>query len=461
MKAALLLMTACLTAGHAQVKLPEYQQHTLANGAVLQTMVKRDVPMVTLAVTVRGGGESDPEGKAGLASVTADALRRGTKKRSAEQFSEDLDFIGASFSSGVDEQSTYIVIDFLRKDFGRALDLLSDAALNASFPEEEVKKLLRQESDAVRSAKDNPRSVTGRYYREFFYPPGHPYCRQLGGDEISLERITRDDLAAYHEKLYTGKNLIVTAVGDLPPDAGAKIGKAFGAAPAGERHEWVKNVPELAKKKPRLLLVDKPDATQTYFMIGQPGIHRTHPDRVPMILVNTLFGGRFTSMLNDELRVNAGLTYGAFSILEQPRLQGSLAVSTFTATETTAQAIDLALDVLRRLSDKGIEAGQLASAKAYVKGRFPTSSVETSKQLAAILSDLELFGLTRDRIDKYFERIDAVTVEGANAVIQRHYGVENLQFVLVGDASKIENAVKRYAGEATVIPITKPGFRAD
>ena len=104
---------------------------------------------------------------------------------------------------------------------------------------------------------------------------------------------------------------------------------------------------------------------------------------------------------------------------------------------------------------------QLASAKAYVKGRFPTRTVETSTQLAGILSDLELFSLTRERIDGYFAKIDAVTLEQANAIIKKHYRLDNLQFVLVGDASKIKDVVEKYADDMTVTPVTKPGFRAD
>jgi zinc protease len=461
MRIASLLLTVFLAAAAGQVKLPDYEQRTLDNGVVLQLLTKKDVPMVTLAVTVRGGGETDPADKAGLASVTADALRRGTESRSSDQFSEDLDFIGATFSSRVDQQSTYIVIDFLSKDFDRALELLADAVLKAKFPDDEVKQLLRREADGVRASKDSPRAVTGRYFREFFYPSGHPYSRQVGGDELTLERITPADLVEYHRARYTGKNLIVTAVGDLDSAAGAKIEKAFGSVGSGKLYDWVSEVPALKQGKPRLLLVDKPQATQTYFMIGQPGIHRTHPDRAPMILVNTLFGGRFTSMLNDELRVNAGLTYGAFSMMEQPRLQGSLTISTFTGIETTEAAVDLALEVLKQLNEKGIDEEQLASAKAYVKGRFPTRTVETSEQLAGILSDLELFSLTRERIDGYFGRIDAVTLEQANAIIKKRYRLDNLQFVLVGDASKIKDVLGKYAEDMTVIPVTKPGFRAE
>jgi predicted Zn-dependent peptidase len=135
-----------------------------------------------------------------------------------------------------------------------------------------------------------------------------------------------------------------------------------------------------------------------------------------------------------------------------------LAIDTFTATETTEAAIDLALKVLGDLNEKGIDADQLASAKAYVKGRFPTSSLETADQLADVLGSLALFELGRDEIDQYFNRIDAVTLEQANAVIKQHYRVDNLQFVLVGDASKITEALGKYAEDQQVVPVSKPGF---
>ena len=205
--------------------------------------------------------------------------------------------------------------------------------------------------------------------------------------------------------------------------------------------------------------VDKPDATQTYFAIGQPGIHRTHPDRTVLWLVNTLFGGRFTSMLNDELRVNSGLTYGAASRLDENRLPGAITISTFTSTETTEKAVDLALDVLGRLAGKGITAEQLASAKAYLKGTFPTENLETADQLAGVFGDLELFGLSRGEVDDLFARIDAVTLEQANAAAKKHYRAGGLVFLLLGNASKIRAAAKKYAPDFTEMPITAPGFR--
>lgn len=462
MTIAAMVMTGMVAGASGQVKLPPYTQKSLPNGVVIQLLEKSDVPMITLTVAVRGGAETDPPGKAGLASVTAECLRRGTTLRTAAEFSAQLDALGAGFTAGVDEQSTLLVAEFLAKDLDRALALVADVVRDPVFPEAELNKVIEQRVDAIRAVKDNPSAMIGRYFREFFYPKAHPYSRQITGDEITLPSLTRDDLARYHRRFYTGRNLVVTAVGTF--DAGPmadKLAAAFGDVAAGERYEWIAAVPDLAAPSPRLLLVDKPDSTQTFFAIGLPGIYRRHPDRVAMILINTLFGGRFSSMLNDELRVNSGLTYGAFSDLALERLPGAISISSYTETDTTTAAIDLTLGILRRLNEHGVTADQLASAKAYVKGRFPTANLETSTQLAAILSAMAIFELDRDEIDNYFARIDAVTLEQANAAARKHYRSEGLRFVLVGDAAKIREAAAAYARDITVIPVDKPGFRAD
>jgi len=207
-----------------------------------------------------------------------------------------------------------------------------------------------------------------------------------------------------------------------------------------------------------VLLIDKPDATQTYFVIAQPGVRRATADRVPLGLVNTLFGGRFTSMINDELRVNSGLTYGANSRVQMARLTGGLYISSYTKTETTEKAIDLALEVLKRLHDQGITAEQLASAKAYTKGTFPPQRVQTADQIATVLGELELFGLGRDEVDEFFARVDAVTLQQANDVVKRYYRTENLTFVLLGNASKVRSIAAKYGPNVVERTTKQPGW---
>jgi zinc protease len=237
-----------------------------------------------------------------------------------------------------------------------------------------------------------------------------------------------------------------------------RLAEAFRAVDAGTAYRWASARPAPQPPRAQVLLVDKPDAAQTYFRIGHAGIHRTHPGRIPILLINTLFGGRFTSMLNDALRVESGLTYGASSLVNEDRLPGAILISTFTRTETTAQAIDMALNLLRQLREKGITADQLASAKAYVKGTFPPRQLETATQLAAVLGELELYNLGREEIDEFFPRIDAVSLEQANAAAGKHFAPGPLHFVLLGNAAEIRKPAARYAADIVEVPITKPGI---
>ncbi len=449
-----ILLTAA-TAFAADVRLPKYTREVLPIGAVLYLMPKPGVPLVNFRVVLKGGIESEPAGLAGLSPITAQLLRRGTARRTADQFSDELDGLGGQFAAGSNEQSVIVASEFLKKDFAAGLDLTADAVLHPSFPDAEVKKALARSVDEVRSVKDNPQAAIVQYFRAFFYGPAHPYGHPA--TEASYTKMTQESIADYARRMFVGKNLIVIASGDFDPSiAGLALKKAFGEAPAGTEHQWAKNVQPAAGS--RLLLIDKPDATQTYFRIAQLGIARTDADRTPLQLINTLFGGRFDSMLNDALRVNSGLTYGAGSVLDLYREPGAITISTYTRTETTGQAIDLALSVLKGMNDKGITPEQLASVKAYVKGIYPTQTLETPDQLANVLSEIELFGLNRGEVDDLFSRIDAVTLERANAIAKKWYRPENLTFVVLGNASAIRDVVKKYAPAVKEVSAKDPGF---
>lgn len=451
----LFLVASC---AFSQAKLPQYSKETLPNGTVIAMMPRTGVPLVHFRILIKGGVESDPRDMAGLANVTASLLRRGTAKRSAEQFAEELDFLGGTFQAAFDGQmgsATSISSEFLSKDFETGLDLLADAVLHPAFTESEVRKELARRVDSAKAMKDNPQASMGSYFRATFFGAAHPYGHPP--DEMTYSRISRKDIVDYHSKFYCGKNMLIVVTGDFNPGAAkAKLAQVFGAVPAGTPYAWA-TVPALPRRG-QMLLVDKPDATQTYFQIAQPGIDKKNPDRTKLDIINTLFGGRFTSMLNDELRVNSGLTYGASSQLEEDRLPGAIVISTYTKTDTTTQAIDMALDVLKRLNDKGITAEQLASAKAYVKGLYPTRRLETIDQLAALIGDIELYGLGRDEVDGYFKRIDAITLDEANATIRKYYKTDDLTFVVLGSADKIREQMKKYDPHATEVQSKAAGW---
>src|ERR1700730_5470493 len=401
------LLVLCPVAPAQSLRMPPHEKFVLKNGLTVLLMEKRGVPLINVFALVKTGAAADPAGQEGLASITAGLLRKGTKSRSALQFSADFDYIGGSFGADAGADFTNIGAEFLTKDLARGLELFSDAVLHPTFPQNETDKILAQSLDGVKSAKDEPQAVLGLYFEGYLYG-AHPYGRLSDGDELSLKNIRRDAIAKFYEANYAPGNTILGIAGEFDAAEMRKtLEAAFGAWPGRiVENKTIAAIPP-AKGK-RLLLIDKPDATQTYFAIGNVGTAVNEPDRVAIRVVNTIFGGRFTSELNEALRVESGYTYGASSFFDSRRMPGPFGIFSFTKNETTTPAIDLALQVLQRLHKDGVSTEQLKSAKSYIKGQFPPN-METSRQLAQIIATHEFYGLGDDEINQLEARGDAVT----------------------------------------------------
>jgi zinc protease len=452
--AVILLMSCCVAA--QTLHMPPHEKYILKNGLTVLLLEKHGVPLINVYAIIKTGSAADPAGQEGLASATAGLLRKGSKNRTAQQFSADLDYIGGTFESEAGADFSSVSAEFLTKDLDRGLGLFADALLHATFPKEEVDKLLAQALDGVRGAKDDPQQVIGLYYYGYLFG-AHPYGRPAGGDEITLTQIQRDSITKFYETNYAPGNTLLAIAGEFnAAEMRRKLEDVFGAWPT----QSVKPVAIPAAspvKTRRLLLVDKGDSTQTYFAFGNVGVARNDPDRVAIRVVNTIFGGRFTSELNEALRVESGYSYGASSFFDARKAPGPFGVFSFTKNETTAPAIDKALEVLQKLHKDGVTEEQLKSAKSYIKGQFPPN-IETSAQLAQIIANHEFYGLGDDEINQLESRVDAVTPELARQVIQKHFPAENFVFVLIGKASEISPAVKKYAEKEDARSITDPGF---
>ena len=452
------LVAGTAQTSHSTFRLPPHRKAQLKNGLTLLLLEKHELPLVSMAFCLRAGGTSDPAGKEGLASLTADLLRKGTAKRTADDISSELDFMGATLSFSAGSDATVGHAEFMKKDLAGALDLIADILRAPAFPAIEVTKLLQQNIDGFKQEKDEPGSIIRKYFNAYLYG-NHLYARPTDGDENTLAGLDRDDIVKFYRSHYAPQSMTIAVAGDFKAEEmlqelSARFESWESTSPASAP---VLPAPSPVKGR-KLLLVDKPDATQTYFQIGNIGIAATNRDRVAISLVNTIFGGRFTSQLNDALRVESGYTYGARSSFEQRQESGPFVISSFTANATTLPAIDLALDVLKKLHTNGVTEEQIASAKAYLKGQFPPK-VETIDQLAATLVRLNLYGLGTDEVDEYFKRVDQVTRQETERIIHEYYPLENLAFVLVGKAAEIRSAVSKYAPQIDIRDINQKGYR--
>jgi zinc protease len=432
-------------------KLPAYEKFKLKNGLTVYLMEQHEVPVINVSVILPAGAIYDGE-KAGLASLTASGLKYGTANYPKAKLDEELDFIGASVTTFASKESAGLSSKFAAKDKNKVLEIIKELLTVPLFDNAEFEKEKKRVLTSLEQAKESPRSVIGSYFDKFMYGE-HVYGNVVQGKISTVTAISSDDLKKFYKENYIPNGSAISIVGDFNmKEMKAAVTKLFSVWPSGKQTQA--NLAAKPVTKPttnRVLLINKDDAKETTFYIGAPGISRNNPDFVSIEVVNTLFGGRFTSMLNDELRVNTGLTYGANSRFTPLKNAGTFNISTFTAGKTTEAAVDKALEVLNKLHDKGIDETSLASAKNYVKGQFPPR-YETSGQLAGLLTQMFWYNFDESFINNFQKNVDGLTVDKARQIIAQYFPKDKLQFVMVGKSADIKKIAEKY-GPVTEVQI--------
>jgi len=437
------MQTVVAQAQNAAFKLPAYEKTVLKNGLTIYLMEQHEVPLINVSVVVPAGAIYDKPAQSGLAMITASSLMNGTKTRSKSKIEEELDFVGATVSTAASKESTGLNAKFAAKDADKVLSIVADVLLAPTFDEKELEKEKTLALAGLEQARESPRNVIDEYFDQATYGT-HVYANPQNGRIATVGKLTAADAKAFYKKAYIPNGSAIAVVGDFnAKEMKAKLTSLFSGWQQGTPlpNTAAQAVTPLSNAK--VLLVNKDDAKETTFIIGGAGVPRSNPDYVAMEVVNTVFGGRFTSWLNDELRVNTGLTYGARSSFDRLKNAGNFGISTFTATKNTEAAIDKALEVVNKLHTQGIDEKTLTSAKNYVKGGFPPR-YETVGQLSNLLTSMFWYGYDESFINNFQKNVDELTVDKAKEIVAKYFPKNNLQFILIGKADDIRKIAAKY-----------------
>ncbi len=423
-----------LVGAPVQAGEPLARRIVLENGLTLLVSEKRSLPIVTVQVLIRAGSVLEPEEKAGLANLAAGLLTRGTKRRSALEISEAIEFVGGSLGSSGGIDSASISLTVLKKDLDLGLDLLADILLNPVFAEEEIRRKVNETLAAIRKKQEEPGVVAEEAFAALIFGD-HPYGWPLEGTEESLRRITRKDLQAFHATYYRPERTIVAVVGDVGvEEIVARFRALFG--------DWQRgNAPDpLLPSPPSLesLTVKKIDKslTQANIVLGHLGISRGNPDFYAVQVMNYILGsGGFASRLMANIRDEKGWAYDIRSHFMARLYPGPFIVSLQTKNETAQPAIEEILKEIRRIREELVTDQELADAKAYLIGSFPLR-LDTNAEIASLLTAIEFYGLGLDYVERYPELIRGVTKEEVLQVARKYLDPEHLALVVVADQAK-------------------------
>ena len=427
---------------------PKAATRTLPNGLRVFVVTDHRQPSIAVRLVMMSAGTiHDPSGMPGIAQMTAAMLTQGTTTRSAQQFAQAIDSVGGHISASADDDDSSASLSIVSSDADFGMRLLSDAVLHPAFSDQELGRQRQQALSGLQVEYSDAGYLASAVFDRSVYGAS-PYGMPGEGTPDSVKKIQRDDLVKFHGSSYAPNAALMAFAGDITPErAFALAEKYFGS--------WEKkDIPTEEPSAPAALsglhfiVVDKPDAVQTQIRVGKLGIRRDSADYLPLLVTNRVFGGGYNSRLNTEVRIKKGLTYGASSGFDANRFAGSFDAGTSTRTEATVEATKLIVDLIAKMSTGDVTPAELKFAQEYLSGVYPIQS-ETAAQVAGRILTVAEFGLPADYNDTYQQKILGVDEATVREMASRYFNPQDLDIVLVGNASKFLDGLKADYPSAT------------
>ena len=429
------------------LRLPQIQKAKLSNGLEVWLVERHALPIVTLNLVVKAGASSEAADKAGLASITAMMLAQGTCTRSASEIASGFSSLGAIFhSENATWDSNWLWMQSTVKGLDIALNHYSDIAMNASFPEVELRVAQERVANWILQRGPNATGLGGVVFDKLVYGD-QPYGRQLSGDEKTVGGITRDDVLNFYNSYYRPNNSTLIIVGDVRlPDIKIRLEKAFagwkpGNAPAA------KLMDQQMIAKPGIYLIDKPTAVQSSIKIGGVGVERGNPDFDALEVMNSILGWRLTR----NLRQVHGYSYRLFSSFDYRDKAGPFSAWGEVQLDSTKEAVQEFINEINGIRGRHpITPAELQARKQVLIQLLPRD-FGTVGGTAARLAALATFSLSDDYYNSAIPRINAVTVEDVYRVANKYLDTSKMIIVIVGDRSIIEPKIRELGTPVTII----------
>lgn len=430
------------------ISFPDFFDTTLANGIDVLVIENYKIPSVSLRLVFKDGGAYFDGSEYGLSSLTAELLTKGTKNRSATQIAEEIDFLGASLSSGSDWDGSYVTLSTLKKHLDKALGVLADVVLNPVFDEEEIKRVKDQRISSIIQGKDDAGTLSDRMFSKVLFEE-NPYGHPQEGTEESVKKLTKNAFLKFYGEHFCPGNLILAFVGAISKEEALRIvndkfsswantcspeySGPVDVKPDGMTQFGTKNV----------YIVDKPDAVQSNLRIGHMGIERNNPDYIAVTIMNAILGGYFGSRLNLILREQYGYTYGVRSSFNARIHPGDFSVDADVRNEVTDSSVKVIIEELKRITTSEVTDEELQTVKNYLTGIFPLQ-LETANAVATRVINLKLYNLPKNYYSTYISSINKLTKQDIFNAAKKYIHPDNLYVVLSGNSKVIKDKMKKF-----------------
>jgi zinc protease len=426
------------------LKLPPMQKATLANGLKIVLAERHAAPVVNFSLLVDSGYSADPAGEPGTASFEQRMLEEGTPTRDSLKIGEELESLSANFNASANLDWSVVSLNTLKATMEKALDIYADLILHPAFPEKEFERLQKERLAAIQREKVTPQAMALRVVPTLLYGKGHPYALPFTGTgtEASVRKMTREDLAKFHETWFKPNNATLLVVGDTTLEGiKPKLEKLFATWKPGEVPQRM--VPPVAEpEKTVVYLIDRPGSGQSVIFGAQLAPPRNDPDAVALQLVNDIFGGKFSSRINMNLREDKHWSYGVFSVLPAARGQRPyISISAVQTDKTKESMSELVKEYHNIGGGKPITEEEVKDEQNNATLGLP-GTFETAQQLGTAYGTILQYSLPEDYFNSFTQKALALTPESANEIAKKYILPDQLVWVVVGDMSKVEAGIR-------------------
>jgi zinc protease len=427
-------------------KLPPVSESKLPNGLTVVLVEDGRLPLVTTRLNFLAGTKFDPKDVPGLSDAVASLLTEGTKTRSSQQISEETDAMGGSLGGSADPDALTIAGSTLFESLPRLLELTADVARNASFPQDEVDLYKQNAIQGLRANHADPGFLAVEKFAQVVYGSS-PYAH-ISATEAAIAKLDPKTLTSFRDTYLVPNNATLFVIGKLPERGSLlkTINQQFGS--------WVQRpVPPAPKQdlptpKRQIVLVDRPDSVQANIYAGRLAPIRTSSEFFPLMVGNVILGGGANSRMFKDIREKEGFAYDAHSEYNTRRDAASFRAVTEVRNEVVEPALKAVLAELDQMASTPVASSELSNVKNYMCGLY-LLRLETQDGVANQLNSMNTLGVPKDYLETYTTHVRSVEPDQILAAAKKYFAPGQAVIVIVGDASKIGDAVKKF-GDVTV-----------
>ena len=424
---------------------PTIKSAILENGSKLVLAERNDLPLVQLEIVFNNGYAIESDNELGLVNFTMSMVDEGTDKYNSLEFAEMQESLGSGIGFGSSIDTTYASMSSLKVNLEKTLDLFKEGLLNPTFPQVELDKVKKRWLAGIDQELNSPASMANREIRTLVYGSGHPYAKaSSSGVKNTVENFTREDLQGMYAKLTNPNDATFIVTGDISlADATELLNKKFSNWKSPDKaiaQVDLFNVNDQAS--PRVFLIDKPGAIQSYILAAQLLPPTNSDDDILIDYMNYAIAGSFTSRLNMNLREDKSWSYGVRTSTGYSQGQRLMRMTAPVQTDKTAPAI---IEILREyneyINSSPINEEELSKIKNARTLRLP-GQYETLGALLGGIEDIVKYNRDFDYLDTIADKRNSIKLEDVQSATTKYLDTNKWTWVIVGDLNEIENPVR-------------------